>query len=155
MFQVIMYTDGSSRFNGTDRAVGGWATVLKCGDARKTITGGEMGATNNQMELRAVIEGVKALKRPCEVIVYTDSQYVASNAGRIRSWRDASWKNKSGHEPKNLDLWIELIDAGKAGGHHIKFEKVAAHTGDEENELCDRLAKKAAEETMIKNGWRV
>ena len=155
MHKVSLYTDGSSRFNGTERAVGGWSAILVSGEHRKTITGGEMHSTNNRMELRAVIEGVRALKVPCEVTVYTDSTYVSGNAARIRQWRSKNWKNAAGKEPKNLDLWNELIKVGLEGKHQIKFEKVAAHSGHEFNEACDRLAKEAADRTMIANGWRV
>jgi ribonuclease HI len=156
MHKVTIYTDGASKFNGTDHAVGGWSAILIYGNVRKPISGGEMLATNNQMELRAVIEGVRALKVPCEVEVYTDSTYIVGNSARIRAWRSNGWKKtKSNAAPKNLDLWQELIKVGLEGKHKISFHKVPAHAGNELNEACDRLAKKAAETTMIRNGWRV
>lgn len=142
--EVKLYTDGASKCNGSPDAVGGWSAILLCGNHKKVISGGEKGVTNNMMELRAVIEGVKALKKPCEVAVYTDSTYVINGATNMREWISRGWKTAGNKPVANKTLWQELIDVGNAGKHHLTFHHVEGHAGNELNEECDKLAKKEA-----------
>ena len=138
---VIIYTDGACSNNGKENAFGGWGAIMKYGTQQKVIRGYQAGATNNQMELRAVIEGIKALKKPCEVKVITDSKYVCEGASSMREVISRGWMNKSGKPVANKDMWLELITAGNAGKHHITFQHIAGHSGHTENELCDSIAK--------------
>lgn len=146
--EVKLYTDGASKCNGSPEAVGGWSAILLCGEHRKVLSGGEKGATNNSMELRAVIEGVKALKCPCEVQVFTDSKYVTTGAANMREWISRGWKTSGNKPVANRALWQELIDVGNKGKHHLTFHHVAGHSGDEMNEECDKLAKQAAADML-------
>ena len=139
LYEVTMYTDGACSNNGFETAAGGWCTCLSCKGKELWLKGYESPTTNNRMELRAVIEGVKALTKPSSIQVYTDSQYVCVGAANMRKWL----KDKPGAHP-NMDLWNELIAVGKNGGHKLTFHKVDGHSGDPMNERCDKLAKKAA-----------
>ena len=136
MFKVTIWTDGSCSRNGTEHATGAWCAVLVCNGKKKEISGYESGTTNNRMELRAVIEAVKCLKKPCEITVLTDSQYVCQGAANMRTWM----KTKSTRP--NMDMWQELIAEGNKGKHHLVFQKVTGHSGDLINEHCDQVARK-------------
>lgn len=140
MKKVSIYTDGSSV--GTP-GVGGYAAILSCGNYEKVITGGTKKATNNQMEMTAVIEALYLLKKPCEVTIYTDSAYIVNNFSRIPEWRANGWMGTSG-AVKNHELW-DKMDAAVTRAHKlgvtISFSKVRAHTGVALNERCDRLAR--------------
>ena len=138
--QITVYTDGSCLDNGKKNACGGWAAILTCGNHRKEIYGGEVGTKNNRMELRAAIEAVKLIKVPAEVTIVTDSQYVCRCFSSMREWRKSGWKTKSGNTPKNIDLLQELMAVGKAGHHKFRFQYIAGHSGQPENERCDKLA---------------
>lgn len=142
MYAVSMYTDGSCSHNGFEDATGGWCAILQCNGREKKIRGWESSTTNNRMELRAVIEGVRSLKCPCEVTVFTDSQYVITGATNMKAWL------KSSRPHPNMDLWNELIQLGKAGKHHIKFQHTKGHSGNPMNELCDKIAR--SESTKIR-----
>ena len=128
MFQVIMYTDGSA-IPQNEHKPGGYCAILRYGDHSKTVSGARLGTTSQVMELTALVEGLKALKTPCEVLVHTDSQYLVNGlTGRYSLSR-------------NLEVWKELKSVIADGGHVIYFKKVAAHTGVALNEECDRIAK--------------
>lgn len=140
MEKVIIYTDGACSGN---PGPGGWGAILMYQGNKKEISGGEKDTTNNIMELTAVIEGLKALKYPCEVELYSDSAYVvnAFDKGWIYNWVKNSWKT-AGKEPvKNQELWQELYALTKT--HNVKFHKVKGHSDNEYNNRCDELARNA------------
>jgi len=141
MKKVHLYSDGSSLGN---PGPGGYCSILKYGKAQKIIKGGEDNTTNNRMELKAVIEGLKALKTPCEVEITSDSNYVVK---AINEWL-ANWVKKDFKGVKNIDLWKEYLEVSKP--HKIKGFWVKGHDGHEENELCDKIAREEA--TRIKDG---
>lgn len=132
---VVIFTDGGCEPN---PGVGGWAAVLIYHGKRKELSGGELDSTNNRMELTAVIEALGALKRSCEVLLNTDSQYVKKGITEwLPGWKKNQWRRKRG-ELKNVDLWKRL-DA-LAERHDIKWQWVPGHAGVTENERCDELA---------------
>ena len=120
---------------------GGWGAILMCNNIKKEISGGSKKTTNNIMEMTAVIESLKKLKKQCEVELYSDSAYVinAFNNGWIYSWIKNNWKT-SGKEPvKNKELWQELYDLAQK--YKVKFIKVKGHSDNEFNNRCDELAR--------------
>jgi ribonuclease HI len=135
--EVTIYTDGACSGN---PGPGGWAAILMAGGAKKEMSGGERDTTNNRMELMAVIEGLKALKRPCKVDIYSDSAYVvnAFEQNWIGKWVRNGWKNSAKAEVANSDLWKELIDLTST--HKVTFHKVKGHADNEFNNRCDVLA---------------
>ena len=135
--EVTIYTDGACSGN---PGPGGWAAILMAGGAKKEMSGGERDTTNNRMELMAVIEGLKALKRPCKVDIYSDSAYVvnAFEQNWIGKWVRNGWKNSAKAEVANSDLWKELIDLTST--HNVTFHKVKGHADNEFNNRCDELA---------------
>lgn len=140
MEKVIIYTDGACSGN---PGPGGWGVVLMYKENKKEISGGKQNTTNNVMELTAVIEGLKLLKYPCEVDLYSDSAYVvnAFKQGWIYNWIKNNWKT-SGKEPvKNQELWKELYALTKT--HKVNFIKVKGHSDNEYNNRCDELARNA------------
>lgn len=142
MEKVIIYTDGACSGN---PGPGGWGTILMYQENKKEISGGKQNTTNNVMEITAVIEGLKLLKYPCEVELYSDSAYVvnAFEQGWIFNWIKNNWKT-SGKEPvKNKELWQELYSLTKI--HKVKFNKVKGHSDNEYNNRCDELARNAIE----------
>jgi len=132
MFDVTIYTDGACSGN---PGVGGYGAILNC-NGKELIVRGMCSdiTTNNRMELTAVIEAIKALKKPSNVTVFTDSQYICQASGHDRKWLTSI-------ERANHDLWFELISVGLKGQHRIKFVKVKGHDGLIQNERCDRIAK--------------
>ena len=136
MKKVTIYTDGACSGN---PGPGGWGAILMYGDAKKELSGGEVSTTNNRMELISVITALGVLKEPCDVELYTDSQYVANaiNLGWLSSWRAMGWKRKGG-EVKNPDLWIKLIPLIEK--HKVTFIWVKGHADNEYNNRCDELA---------------
>lgn len=138
MKKVIIYTDGACSGN---PGPGGWGAILMCDGAKKEISGGNKDTTNNIMEITAVIEGLKLLKYPCEVEVYSDSAYVvnAFNQNWISGWKKNGWKNSSKEEVKNRELWEEL-DA-LTSFHDVTFIKVKGHSDNELNNRCDEMAR--------------
>ena len=144
---VDIYTDGASRGN---PGPGGYGVVLRCVDAAgavhdKELSQGYALTTNNRMELLAVIVGLEALKRPCEVTVHSDSQYVvnAFNQNWVKGWLRRGWKNASNEPVANVDLWKRLLVAKEP--HDTRFVWVRGHAGDSLNERCDQLATAAAD----------
>ena len=137
---VILYTDGACSGN---PGLGGFAGILMYGDAKREYNGAEKQTTNNRMEVIAVSEGLKRLKYPCKVEVYSDSAYTvnAFNNGWIYSWKKNGWKKADKKEVLNVDLWEELYALTKV--HEITFHKVAGHADNEYNNRCDELARGA------------
>lgn len=139
---VELFTDGACKGN---PGPGGWGALLRYGKAEKEIYGGEKDTTNNRMELMAAIEGLKTLKRPCQVRLTTDSQYVRKGITQWMSgWKRKNWKTASGKPVKNQDLW-QLLDE-QSQRHDIEWCWVKGHAGHRENEIADQLACKGAEE---------
>ena len=140
MASVQIFTDGACKGN---PGPGGWGAVIRAGDREKEISGGEPLTTNNRMELLAAIRALEALKRPCEVILYTDSIYVRDGITKwIHGWRRNGWRTADRKPVKNAELWQELLDA--AAPHRIEWKWVKGHAGHPENERADRLACDAA-----------
>lgn len=136
MDKVVIYTDGACKGN---PGTGGWGALLIAGEHQKELFGGERNTTNNRMELKAVIEALSALKRPCEVVVHTDSQYVQKGISEwIHGWKARGWKTASKEPVKNVDLW-QALDAAQAT-HSIQWRWVKGHAGHDGNERADRLA---------------
>lgn len=125
------------------QAHGGWGAILMCEEQKKEISGGKKDTTNNVMEITAVVEGLKLLKYPCEVEVYSDSAYVvnAFNQKWIENWKKNGWKNSSKEEVKNKELWEELDNLTNI--HNVTFIKVKGHSDNKFNNRCDELARNA------------
>jgi ribonuclease HI len=133
---VDLYTDGACKGN---PGPGGWGALLRFGDHEKELCGGEPETTNNRMELTAVIEGLRALKRACKVRVHTDSQYVQKGISEwLANWRRRGWKTSEGKPVKNQDLWQALDQA--VAEHEVEWFWVRGHAGHPENERADALA---------------
>jgi ribonuclease HI len=137
---VLVFTDGACTGN---PGPGGWAAILRYGDREREISGGFRRTTNNRMELTAVIKALEALKQPCRVTLYTDSEYIANSIskGWARDWRAKGWRRKGKIVP-NWDLWQRLLELLE--NHDVAVQWVQGHSGHEENERCDRLAVAAA-----------
>lgn len=139
---VEMFTDGACRGN---PGPGGWGVLLRFGDHEKTLHGGEENTTNNRMELTAVIEGLRALKKPCKVVITTDSKYVLSGITEwMPNWKKRNWKTANKKPVMNAELWRQLDELVAA--HDIKWEWVKGHSGHPENELADELANRGIDE---------
>ncbi|MDA3968781.1 ribonuclease HI [Helicobacter ibis] len=132
---VTLFCDGSSLGN---PGAGGWCGILDYNGKRKIISGGESHTTNNRMELTALIQSLKALKEPCNVLIVSDSKYVLDG---ISKWLP-NWIEKNFSKIKNPDLWKEYIEVSKM--HKIDVMWVKGHNGHKENEMCDNIAKEEA-----------
>lgn len=134
---VEMFTDGACSGN---PGPGGWGTILRFGNAEKELCGGDKKTTNNRMELTAVIEGLKALKEPCNVHLVTDSKYVADaiTQGWARSWQQNGWRKADKKPALNAELWEQLLNLLEI--HNVEIEWVKGHAGHPENERCDKMA---------------
>ena len=133
---VEIYTDGACKGN---PGPGGWAALLRTGDKEREISGGEAPTTNNRMELMAAIRGLEALKRPCRVQLFTDSNYVRDGITKwIHGWQRNGWKTADKKPVKNAELWQELLDA--AAPHRVEWHWVKGHSGHLENDRVDALA---------------
>ena len=138
MNKVVIYTDGACKGN---PGPGGWGVFLKSGVHEKELWGGEAVTTNNRMELMAVIEALSALKRPCEVMLFLDSEYVRKGITEwIHGWKAKGWKTVAKQPVKNADLWQRLDALVSGGGHKIEWKWVKGHAGDPGNERADSLA---------------
>ena len=140
---VTLYTDGACSGN---PGIGGYAGILIYGDVKKEYSGADAQTTNNRMEVIAVIEGLKRLKYPCNVDVYSDSAYTVNAFlnGWIYAWRKNGWKKADGKAVLNTDLWEELYTLTQT--HSVTFHKVAGHADNELNNRCDELARGAITE---------
>lgn len=140
MKKIHLYSDGSSLGN---PGPGGYGTLLEFNGIRKELSGGQKLTTNNQMELKGVIEGLKALKEPCEVYIVSDSKYVVQAINEwLKGWVAKGWKTASKKPVKNQELWEEYLEVSK--NHIIHASWVKGHAGHEQNERCDQLARDEA-----------
>ena len=138
--RVAIWTDGACSGN---PGPGGWGAMLTSGDTVKELFGGEMGTTNNRMEMTAVIEALAALKRPCRVTLYLDSEYVRKGITEwISGWKARGWRTAAKQPVKNIDLWQKLDNLISSSGHTIEWRWVKGHAGDLGNERADALANK-------------
>ncbi len=142
MKKITLFSDGSSLGN---PGPGGFGTIIRYNEHEKIVSGGETHTTNNRMELRGVIEGIKALKEPCEIDVISDSSYVVN---AINKWL-TGWVKKNFKKVKNPDLWQEYLEVSKP--HNITGFWVKGHAGHEENERCDKIARDIAEQFKKEN----
>ena len=136
---VEIFTDGACKGN---PGPGGWGAVIRSGTNEKEISGGEVLTTNNRMEMMAAVEALNALKRPCHVILYTDSKYVMDGITKwIFGWQKNGWKTADRKPVKNAELWQVLVEATRR--HRIEWKWVKGHSGHPENERADQLARDA------------
>lgn len=140
MDNIILYTDGACSGN---PGPGGWGSVLIFNGIEKELSGANPSTTNNIMEITAVIEGLKALKRPCNVNIYSDSAYVVNCFEKdwINNWIKNNWVNSKKEPVKNKELWLELYNLTKI--HKVTFNKVKGHSNVKYNNRCDELARNA------------
>lgn len=138
---VTIYTDGACQGN---PGPGGWGVILQHGRHEKTLSGGEKDTTNNRMELRAALEALKALKEPCQVTLFTDSEYLKRGITEwMPNWKRRNWRRKGG-ELANVDLWMKLDE--EISRHEISWRWVKGHAGNVMNERVDKLSRKAIPE---------
>ncbi len=143
---IEIYTDGACKGN---PGPGGWGALLKSTDARKELFGGELETTNNRMEMTAVIEALEALKRPCQVTLHVDSQYVLKGMTEwLAGWKTRGWKTAAKQPVKNVDLWQRLDALVNTAGHKIDWRWVRGHNGDPGNEHADMLANRGVEQAL-------
>lgn len=139
--KVELFTDGACKGN---PGVGGWGALLRYGQHEKELFGGELNTTNNRMELKAAIEGLAALSRPCDVVLTTDSKYVKQGIQQwLAGWKRNGWKTASKQPVKNQDLWQALDQACQR--HQVEWRWVKGHAGHDENERADQLANRGVE----------
>jgi ribonuclease HI len=140
--EITLYTDGACRGN---PGPGGWGVVLEYGSARKTLHGGERATTNNRMELTAVIRGLQALTRPCQVRVVTDSKYVIQGITEwLPNWKQRGWRTAAKKPVLNVELWQQLDEL--VAGHTVEWQWVKGHSGHPGNEAADQLANRGIDE---------
>jgi len=141
---VALYADGSCHGN---PGPGGWAAILECNGQAKELFGAERATTNNRMELRAVIEGLSALREPCSVEVWSDSRYVIDGMKSwLASWKRRGWQTADRKPVKNVELW-QALDAA-AALHRVTWHWVRGHDGHVQNERCDQLANDAIRQML-------
>jgi ribonuclease HI len=145
--EVVIYTDGACKGN---PGPGGWGVLLRSADgSTKELCGGELGTTNNRMEMMAVIEALTALKRPCAVVLHLDSQYVLKGITEwLVGWKAKGWKTAAKQPVKNVDLWQRLDALVTGAGHTIDWRWVKGHAGDPGNERADALANLGVEKAL-------
>jgi ribonuclease HI len=143
---VTVYTDGACLGN---PGPGGWAALILSGENRREIAGGYRRTTNNRMEIAALLQALKDLETPCRVEAYTDSRYLndALNKGWIANWVRNGWRTASKKPVKNRDLWEALLEQLRR--HRVSLNWTRAHSGQEENERCDHLAKLQAQKSNL------
>ncbi|WP_135850220.1 ribonuclease HI [Serinibacter arcticus] len=140
--RVEIWTDGACKGN---PGPGGWGALLVAGGREKELWGGEPGTTNNRMELTAVIEALRALKRPCSVVLHVDSTYVMQGMSSwIVGWKRNGWRTASKQPVKNAELWRALDD--EVSRHEVRWVWVKGHAGDPGNERADQLANRGVAE---------
>ena len=141
MKQVTVFTDGACKNN---PGPGGYGVILQYGSNRRELSSGFRLTTNNRMEILAAIVGLESLKEPCQVLIYSDSQYLvnAMEKGWARRWQANGWKRNAREKAVNPDLWERMLELCKI--HKVKFAWVRGHAGHAENERCDELATAAA-----------
>ena len=146
MKQITIYTDGACLGN---PGPGGYGVVLLYDGHRKELSGGYRKTTNNRMEMMAAIVGLRALKQPCEITLYSDSRYVvqAMSEGWARRWRTKGWKRNATELAKNPDLWAEMLELSER--HAVSYKWVKGHAGNLGNERCDALAVAAANQPNL------
>ncbi len=144
--EITIYTDGACSGN---PGPGGYGIVLLSGQHRKELSGGYRLTTNNRMELMAAIVGLQALKYPSLVTLYTDSKYIvdAITQGWAKRWRENNWKRNKKEKAMNPDLWEKLLDLYNQ--HQVEFYWVRGHSGNVENERCDKLAVQASQQSDL------
>ena len=143
--EVIIYTDGACSGN---PGPGGWGALLRYQDKEKELSGGEAHTTNNRMEMMAVIQAIKAIKKPCRLKIHSDSALIinAMTKGWIESWQSKGWKKADKKPVENQDLWMALLDAIQS--HDVEWIKVKGHAGIPDNERVDQLAVQATKQFM-------
>lgn len=143
--EIQIYTDGACKGN---PGPGGWGSVLKYNGHRKEISGFVLNTTNNRMEILAVIKALEELKEPCNINIFSDSQYVCNgvNKGWAKKWQKNNWMKNKKDKALNSDLWERLLSLLQ--DHKINFIWVRGHNGNKENEICDRLAVLAIENNI-------
>jgi ribonuclease HI len=147
MDQVEIFTDGACSGN---PGPGGWGAILRAKGTEKELAGAELDTTNNRMEMMAVISALEALKRPCQITITTDSQYVLKGMTEwLKGWKAKNWKTASKKPVKNVELWQRLDKA--ASEHKIEWKWVRGHQGHPENERADQLAVQAREQVVKSN----
>ncbi len=145
MNKIVIYTDGACKGN---PGPGGWGALLRAADgAEKELCGGELDTTNNRMEMMAVIEALSALKRPCHVILFVDSQYVLKGMTEwLHGWKAKGWRTAAKQPVKNVDLWQRLDALVHQSEHRIEWQWVKGHAGDPGIERADALANRGVEQ---------
>ncbi len=139
---VEIFTDGACKGN---PGPGGWGALLRYGDKERELFGGEHDTTNNRMELRAAIEALRALSRPCEVVLTTDSEYVRNGiTSWLEGWKAKNWKTAARKPVKNVDLWQALDEQNQR--HNVEWRWVKGHSGHPGNERADALANRGIDE---------
>lgn len=142
MKKIEIFTDGACRGN---PGPGGWGVILRYEGKEKELYGGEPQSTNNRMELQAAIEGLKALKETCEVVLTTDSVYVKNGITTwLPGWKKKGWKTSNKKPVKNVDLWQALDEQNQR--HQVDWQWVKGHSGHRENEMADQLANRGIDE---------
>jgi ribonuclease HI len=143
---VEIHTDGACKGN---PGPGGWGALLRSGEHVREIFGGELETTNNRMELTAVIEALVALKRPCKITLYLDSEYVRKGITEwIHGWKAKGWRTAAKQPVKNADLWQKLDALVAQSGHQIEWRWVKGHAGDPGNERADALANQGVDQAL-------
>ena len=141
---VEIWTDGGCRPN---PGPGGWAAVMRFKGVERELSGADAATTNNRMELTAAAMALETLKRPCRVVLHTDSEYLKNGVTRWhQGWVRRKWRNSAGDPVANMDLWRRLLDAAKA--HEIEWRWVRGHSGNPMNDRVDRLATEARENAL-------
>lgn len=144
---VEIYTDGACKGN---PGVGGWGAILRSAGKEKELFGGAENTTNNRMEMTAVIEALRALSRPCDAVVFTDSSYVQKGISEwIHGWKRNGWKTADKKPVKNADLWQSMDQL--AAAHKIEWRWVKGHAGHPENERADILANRGVDLTLARS----
>jgi ribonuclease HI len=144
--KVVVFTDGSAN---ADSGAGGYGVILKYRESVKELSGGFRKTTNNRMEIMACIEGLRALKKKSDVVIFSDSQYVVNSIskGWAKKWQAQNWMRNDKESAENPDLWAQLLEL--CNQHNVEFQWVKGHNGTRENERCDRLALAAAQKRNL------